>query len=453
MTQATDTLLLIRPSHFGYNRETAPSNNFQNELLAIDTGKKARREFEDVVKLFASENIGTIVIDDVHSAKTPDAVFPNNWVSFHADGKVVLYPMETPNRRRERRMEVVEKVCEIKGISNPEIIDLTNYEKKGQYLEGTGSIVFDHLNKKAFVALSSRSHITPLNALSEILGYTIHTFQTRDHASIPVYHTNVMMSIGKQFAVVCDSCISEKSARLNLLQEIELTDRKVVSIDGNQMHAFAGNMLEVQNLKGDPYILLSETALSALTSLQRKSLEKYATLLPAPIPVIEKVGGGSIRCMVAEVFLKGTKNQSEVVIRAPKSADEFEAGYSLRWKVLRAPWNQPLGSERDDQEATSNHFIAMVNGKIVGTTRLQELAPGTAQVRYMAVDHDYHGKGIGKQLMLAIETSAKQSGFKRIFLQARENAVPFYKSLGYNIIEKTFLLYSEIQHYSMEKNL
>ena len=157
--------------------------------------------------------------------------------------------------------------------------------------------------------------------------------------------------------------------------------------------------------------------------------------------------------MIAEVFLDRSDSLSGITITSAATAQELEACFSLRWKVLRAPWNQPPGSERDDQEASSKHFMAQLNGKVIGTARLQEMAVDVAQVRYMAVDAGYHGKGIGKQLLKTMEAAARQAGYKKVFLQARENAVPFYKSAGYNIIEKTFLLYHEIQHYSMEKNL
>ncbi len=451
-SQTTNTLLLIRPSCFGFNPETAGSNNFQNDTAAVNTQLLAEKEFASVVKLLNRDSVTTIVFDDEAAKQTPDAIFPNNWVSFHENGKVIIYPMEAANRRRERRQDIIEKICEHAGV-HPSVTDLTVFEKKGQFLEGTGSIVFDHVNRKAYMALSSRSHRAPLEALSEVLHYTTHIFETRDHTGNSIYHTNVMMSIGDRFAVVCDEVIPDKGSRFDLLAGLERTGRQLVTIDGNQMNAFAGNVLEIKNAQGDPILLLSQTALRAFTTGQKKVLEQFASLLPVSIPVIEHTGGGSIRCMVAEIFLR-KENTEHITIKSPVTAAEFEAYFHLRWKVLRAPWNQPIGTERDDQENSSQHFMAVLpSGKIIATARLKEKEKGKAQLRYMAVDADYHNRGIGKQLLNHIEQAAIQSGYKSIFLQARENAVPFYRSCGYMIVEKTFLLYEEIQHYSMEKKL
>ncbi len=452
LSQTASTLLLVRPSCFGFNSETADSNSFQNDTSAINTQLLAEKEFASVVKLLNRESVTAIVIDDEATKKTPDAIFPNNWVSFHENGKVIIYPMEAASRRRERRQDIIEKVCEHAGV-RPSVTDLTAFEKKGHYLEGTGSVVFDHLNRKAYMALSSRSHRDPLEALSEELQYTTHIFETRDYTGKPVYHTNVMMSIGNRFAVVCDAVIPDKGSRFELLAVLERTGRQLVTIDGNQMNAFAGNVLEIKNEKGDPFILLSQQALGAFTSLQKKTLENFASLLPVSIPTIEHTGGGSVRCMVAEVFLRKGKEE-KVQIKSPVTSAEFEACYHLRWSVLRAPWNQPTGSERDDQESISQHFMAVLpSGKIIATARLQDKQPGIAQLRYMAVDPGYHNRGIGKQMLDYIEKAAFQSGYSTIFLQARENAVPFYRTRNYSLIEKTFLLYDEIQHYSMRKEL
>lgn len=454
MEQTASNLLLIRPSHFGFNAETAESNSYQQSVGQTDISAAAIKEFDAVVKILQREQIKTTVFDDIPNANTPDAIFPNNWVSFHANGVVILYPMNTPNRRREKRMDIVERICEMNGVTNPEIIDLGGYEKKGAFLEGTGSIVFDHLHKKGYVALSPRSHKAPLEEITKKTGYDFRVFETNDGNGKPIYHTNVMMSIGNRFTVICESCIENKSNRKKLLDYLDNTGRQLITIDQTQVAAFAGNMLEVKNRNGDPFLLLSETALAALHTNQKKSLEKQCSLLPFSIPNIEKVSGGSIRCMVAEIFFPQGNNKPDVQISAPKSEADFEAYYFLRWSVLRKPWHQLQGSERDDQEATSMHFMAKLpDGKLAGTARLQEMDPATAQVRYMAVAAEYHGMGIGKQLMQAMEKKAGEMGYKKIFLQARENAVAFYKANGFQIIEKTFLLYDEIQHYSMIKTL
>src|SRR5688572_221836 len=221
MQQSSNSLLLIRPSHFGYNFQTAPSNSFQQQLLVPNANELALVELEHVVSKLSKENISTVVLNDIGKHQTPDAVFPNNWVSFHENGTIVIYPMEAPNRRYERRMDVIEKVCEWKNMKNFNLLDLTQFEKSGKFLEGTGSVVFDHLNKKGYAALSSRTHSEPLNELLESIGYKGITFHTRDHSGRPVYHTNVMLSIGENFAVVCDEIIHDSNERHELFDSLD----------------------------------------------------------------------------------------------------------------------------------------------------------------------------------------------------------------------------------------
>jgi len=261
-----------------------------------------------------------------------------------------------------------------------------------------------------------------------------------------------MMSIGREFAIVCPSVITDKNSRMQLMNTLEKSNRTLVDISGDQMAAFAGNMLQVEGRNKHPYLLMSDTAVRSLENHQRKSLEKFATLLPASIPTIEKHGGGSVRCMVAEVFLEKNNSQKPTII-SPTTTKEFEEYFALRWKILRAPWNQPAGSERDDQENMSRHFMAVLNKKVVAVGRYQEIRSDTVQIRFMAVDQDHHGKGYGTDLIQSIEAEALSKGYHHVFLQARENAVPFYLANGYKIIEKTFLLYNSIQHFSMEKDL
>lgn len=451
MNQTANTVMLIRPSHFGFNPETAFTNSFQQQGYQKNIAEKALSEFNAFAEALQREGIRTVIFEDIPTTNTPDAIFPNNWISFYEDGKVVLYPMESPSRRRERRSEIIESLQEIFGYRVNETIDLTSFEKKGKFLEGTGSIVFDHSNKIAYMAISSRSSREVLDQLCEQLDYRPFAFNTTDHLGKPIYHTNVMMSVGEKFVVVCLSCISGSSS--GLLSSLEKSSKAIVEISGDQMAAFAGNMLELRNQTGDPFIVLSDTAMKSLTNPQKRTLEQFATLLPIAIPTIERHGGGSVRCMMAEVFLPKVVSNNEVVIRSPKTYDEFEEYFALRWKVLRAPWNQPAGSERDDQEGISNHFMAVQNGKIIGVGRFQELDAETIQVRYMAVDPEFHGKGVGKLLMKSIEVEASSKGYRKVFLQARENAVPFYLVNRYRLIEKTHLLFGSIQHFSMEKRI
>jgi|GEM_PF-56144 len=452
MSQASDKLLLIRPSNFGFNPETAASNSFQNNPSNVPVRELAIAEFNAVVSLLEKESVKTIVFDDLPKDKTPDAVFPNNWVSFHNDGKVVLYPMEAPNRRREKRKDIFDVLKNEQGYEINEIVDLSAFENSAQYLEGTGSIVFDHLNKIAYVAISSRSHLIPLKKITEQLGYRYLPFYATDYSEKPVYHTNVVMSVGTYFAVINTSSIQNLAERNKLLDSLD--SRHIIEITNEQMACFAGNMLEVTNTKGDPYILLSSTAIKSLTSKQVRVLESYASLLPFSIPTIEKVGGGSIRCMVAEMFLPKRAGKFSVRIVEPKSNTDFEKYFGLRWAVLRKPWSQPEGTEKDGQEETAVHRMALTDdGKIAGVARLQYNSADEAQIRFMAVADDFQGKGVGKKLISALEEVALKAGRKRVFLQARENAVPFYKIMGYSIVEKTFLIYGEIQHFSMQKSI
>ncbi len=454
MKQSSGTLLMIKPSHFGFNNETAISNAFQNPSFHQHPAQAAIDEFNNVVSVLENQNLKVLVFDDVPSVKTPDAIFPNNWISFHEDGRVVLYPMEAANRRLERREDIIDKLNNELGFLVKEVVSLTDFEKKGQYLEGTGSIVFDHLNKIAFMAISSRSHPEPLNKLTAILGYSSHTFHTSDYSGKSIYHTNVMMSLGSEFAVVCTDCLTDKSEREKLLSQIESNNRTVIEIDGMQMNAFAGNLLEVTNSNGDPILLLSEAAVKSFNSKQIKSLERFCSLLPIPIPTIERIGGGGIRCMVAEVFLPEQLDRKTILISTPRTASDFENYFGLRWRVLRMPWNQPMGSEKDELEESSVHKMAVQSdGTIAGVARLQFNSNVEGQVRFMAVAPEFQGQGVGKKLMASLEAEAKKTGRSRMVLQARENAVPFYLSLGYKIREKTFLLYGQIQHFKMEKVL
>lgn len=452
MRQCADTLLMIRPSHFGFNTETAASNTFQNESNQPDLSSIAQREFDVMIQRMQNENIHVICVNDQPKANTPDAVFPNNWVSLQHDGRVVLYPMATPSRRRERRPDILELLQDQFAFTINEVIDLTPSENKDAFLEGTGSIVFDHINQLAFASLSQRTSSSVLDSLCQKLDYEPITFESKKFGNTAVYHTNVLLSIGERHAVVCLDAITEGKHKAKLIEQLEQSNRQLIEITEEQMFHFGANLLEVRNANGDPFIACSETAVNKFSKDQIRKLESHATLLPCSVPSIEKHGGGSVRCMLAEVFLPKAKQSTTVSLA--KSQLELESCFQLRYEILRRPWNQPIGSERDDQEGISWHFLAKnAQGDAIGTSRLQWLDDKRGQLRYMAVAEKYQGQGIGKQLIKAAEKQAAAIGMKSIFLQARENAVPFYLANGYRVVEKTFLLYDEIQHYSMEKQL
>ena len=295
----TNNILLIRPANFGFNEETRASNVFQKELSenAETVRQNALLEFEAVAAKLRSHGVDVFVFDDTPSPVKTDAVFPNNWISFHADGTVVLYPMLSANRRLERRADIIESLKDKFEIKN--IIDLSLYESDNRFLEGTGSIVFDHANKIAYAALSPRTDKELFLDLCEKLNYKPVIFTAHDRSGSEIYHTNVMMCIGEEFAVICLESITDKSERANVFSKLATTGHEVVDITFDQMNSFAGNMLLVRN----DLLVMSQSAHRSLTKTQKLALEKYCELLPFAIPTIETVGGGSARCMIAEIFL------------------------------------------------------------------------------------------------------------------------------------------------------
>ncbi|MGB7202036.1 MAG: arginine deiminase-related protein [Pyrinomonadaceae bacterium] len=297
--QTTNNILLIRPANFGFNEETRASNVFQKELNedAETVRQKASLEFETFASQLKSHGVDVFVFDDTPSPVTTDAVFPNNWISFHADGTVVLYPMLSTNRRLERRADIIESLKDKFEIAN--IIDLSIYESENLFLEGTGSIVFDHSNKIAYAALSPRTDKELFLDLCEKLNYKPVTFSARDRDGSEIYHTNVMMCVGDQFAVICLESITDESERANVFSKLATTGHEIVDITFDQMNSFAGNMLVMRN----DLLVMSQSAFDSLTDPQKTALEKYCELLPIAIPTIETVGGGSARCMIAEIFL------------------------------------------------------------------------------------------------------------------------------------------------------
>lgn len=296
-TQCASALLMVRPRFFRSNEETQSSNSFQQDADP-KTEEQALAEFDHVVKRLQKQGI-YIVIAENDNPETPDAVFPNNWVSFHHDGRVIIYPMMAPSRRKERSDKILQLVKD--KFQSTEIIDLTHWEEKSKYLEGTGSVVFDHHHKIAYASLSPRTHEEVLDDLCNQLGYKKFVFHAELNGQ-PIYHTNVMMHIGEKYAVACLESIPDAKERNELRRMLAFTGHELVPVTISQMRHFAGNMIEVCSDTGKHYTLLSNTAIHSLHLPEINAIGENSELLSFDIAAIEKAGGGSIRCMVAEIF-------------------------------------------------------------------------------------------------------------------------------------------------------
>lgn len=295
------TVFLVRPSHFGFNEETSESNAFQKNTI-IDQEKirsSALFEFDGMIKKLEKAHIDLIVFESPKNIITPDAVFPNNWISIHHNGLLITYPMMASNRRWERNEEVISTIKNKFKIT--EQIDLTYFENENKYLEGTGSIVFDHDANLIYAAISPRTNEEVLTQLADILNYKIHCFQAYGPKGEEVYHTNVVMNIGSVYAVVCLDAITDELQKALLKKKLEVSGKKIIEISFSQMLQFAGNMLEVLNKNGESCLLLSQTAFQSLDLKQTRQLKQYSFLIPIEIPVIEQIGGGSVRCMLAGI--------------------------------------------------------------------------------------------------------------------------------------------------------
>jgi hypothetical protein len=309
--QSAAAVLMIRPASFGFNPQTAASNAFQHSPEApshapADRGASeiqslALQEFDRLADALERSGVVVIIAHDTQEPVKPDAIFPNNWVSFHADGTVVLYPMLAPNRRIERREDLIGKVA-AGGFRTARTVDLSYREIRGQYLEGTGSLVLDRVRHIAYANISARTDIDALGDFAQQLDYDLVTFESADGAGRSVYHTNVMMAVGTGFAVVCTESITDPNRREAVYSTLESGGREIVEITFAQMNAFAGNLLELAP-PGSKAIALSTTAWRSLAPAQRRSLERHGRIVAADIPVIERYGGGGVRCMLAEIHL------------------------------------------------------------------------------------------------------------------------------------------------------
>jgi hypothetical protein len=304
--QTTGTVLMIRPAAFRSNPQTAESNAFQRTPGLVPPSLEqaaAEAEFDGLVAALREAGVEVIVEADLLEPATPDAVFPNNWVSFHDNGIVVLYPMMAPNRRRERRVDVVERVAREHGFRINEVVDLSFHEVEGRFLESTGSMVLDRVNRIAYACLSPRTDLDVLAEFAQRMDYEPLAFAASDGAGVPVYHTNVMMAVGEGFAVVCAEAIDDPFQRTAVTGKLVATGHEVVEIDREQMASFAGNMLALSPPGRRQLLAMSARALASLRAEQLEVLDRYADIVAAPIDGIESSAGGSVRCMLAEVHL------------------------------------------------------------------------------------------------------------------------------------------------------
>ncbi|MGK2861371.1 MAG: citrulline utilization hydrolase CtlX [Chitinophagaceae bacterium] len=292
---------MIKPIHFGFNTETAVNNAFQIENADKNVQAKALKEFNDFVMLLQNYGVDVTVIDDTAIPYTPDSIFPNNWVSFHQDGTLLLYPMYAENRRAERKEHVLRKIAEKFAVRRQ--IDLSTYEEQNLFLEGTGSMVLDRENSIAYACLSPRTHERLLAEFCQKMNYTPVLFNASDGNGKAIYHTNVLMCVADRYAVICLESITTPAQKELVIKTISNTNKVIVAITLNQMNHFAGNMLQVENDKGEKLLVMSSQAYEALTKEQIHQLNKYNRIIHSPLPTIETNGGGSARCMMAEIHL------------------------------------------------------------------------------------------------------------------------------------------------------
>jgi hypothetical protein len=307
-SQLASAVLMIKPVRFQSNPLTASSNRFQGKNTSSPEQQQldSVAEFDGLRRVLEANGIKVVQFDDTLEPHTPDSIFPNNWVSFHADGTVVLYPMEAPNRRTERRQDLIEQLVTDHQYQVRQIVDLSHRENEGHYLEGTGSLVLDRVNHIAYACLSSRTHLDALGEFAQRMDYKIVAFAAIDNDGEAIYHTNVLMNVGEKLAVVCAESIADEAQRAAVLESLRSTGHAVILLSFEQLEAFAGNMLELRSSSGERLIAMSQQALNSLDDAQLSIIEDNATVISAPIENIESSSGGSVRCMLAEIHLPAT---------------------------------------------------------------------------------------------------------------------------------------------------
>lgn len=303
--QITDTILMVRPAAFGPNDQTSTTNFFQSpskELNSQSLQQSALKEFDNMVDVLRKHDINVIVVDDTTAPLKPSAIFPNNWLSTSPEGIVSVFPMYAPNRRAEKREDILKLLAEKFVVKD--VQDWSEFEVQGKFLEGTGSMVIDHDNKVIYTCYSPRTDISVLEKFADENKYRAIAFLATDKNGHPVYHTNVVMTLCEDFAVLCEEAIEEEWELIAIRQLLDSSGHEVIRITKEQMHCFAGNMLQVKNNKGEKFLVMSQTAFDTLYEDQKEELSTRNNLLPIPIPIIEQTEGGSVRCMMAEIFLE-----------------------------------------------------------------------------------------------------------------------------------------------------
>jgi hypothetical protein len=306
------TVVMIRPASFGYNQMTAANNAFQQYDDDRSTDKiqeKAVEEFDHAVATLTDAGIHVLVYDDLPFPHKPDAVFPNNWFCTLPDGTIALFPMFAPNRAEEKRDDIIQDLSVRFNVTDVE--DWSEYEAEGFFLESTGSMVFDFKSSVIYACLSPRTHIAVLEKFASAHQYKAFTFSATDNSGMPIYHTNVVMSIADEYAIICDEVIRDENELIGLKQLLITTGHEIISISEEQMKNFAGNALQLQNDNGKKFLVLSQQAWDCLSDEQRKTLKQFNQLLPINIPTIEKIGGGSIRCMLADIHLPQKQREQQ----------------------------------------------------------------------------------------------------------------------------------------------
>jgi hypothetical protein len=298
------TILMVRPAAFGFNEETAANNYFQSHpaISKEELQQTVLTEFDTMVATLRSHDINVLVVEDTKEPSKPDAIFPNNWLSTSPGGTVAVFPMYAANRRIEKREEIVQELAKAYIVND--LQDWSEYEAEGRFLEGTGSMVIDYENKMIYACVSERTSLSVLEKYAAANGFQAIAFLATDKNGMPVYHTNVMMALGENFCVLCEEAIEEEWELIAVRQLLQSTNHIIIAITREQMHQFAGNMMQVKNNSGQSFLVLSQTAYNSLTKEQRKQLEGFTTLVAIAVPTIEEVEGGSVRCMMAEVFLE-----------------------------------------------------------------------------------------------------------------------------------------------------
>ena len=307
--QVTGSVLMVRPAHFGWNVQTAVDNVFQqrsSDLSQQEIQELALQEFDALVDKLRAHSIRVVVIESDDLQETPDSVFPNNWISFHEDSRVALFPMFSQNRRKERRLDIIRNLADHEGFKLGQIQDYSFYESQEKFLEGTGSLVLDREHRKAYAALSNRTNPEVLKQFCSEFAYdpvTFEAFSTHHGKRVPIYHTNVMMNVGEGLAVLCAQSIDDPDQRTIVIQNLESTGKELVFITEDQNGQFAGNMLQLRNAKSERFLVMSDQAYHSLNQDQIAVLEKHSKIIHSRLDTIESNGGGSARCMIAEIFL------------------------------------------------------------------------------------------------------------------------------------------------------